>query len=125
MMYWKKHYRTLFFILVTCHIGKTVQKQHKAQLLGLFTTSGCTQGNEFECTNALANQNAILEVHQRKEFWYKTLVCFKDIKNSSKNLMNTILPLTTDERDFFQLRCENKDGAFGNSIKQFVILTYL
>uniref|UniRef100_A0A7M5XMI6 Cnidarian restricted protein n=1 Tax=Clytia hemisphaerica TaxID=252671 RepID=A0A7M5XMI6_9CNID len=97
------------------------------QFLGLFTTTNCTKENEFDCHNAKINQETMLLVHQHQQFWFDVHLCFKDIGNNTRTLVNTVFPLTTDERDTYQVKCENRNGSWDLDIskKRLLILTYL
>ena len=126
LTFFNKILRRFIMIALVCFTRLTTQKQHEIQLLGLFTTTGCTKGMEFECSNALVNQNSTLQIHKQRQFWYKTNICFRDMKNSSKTLLDTLLPLATDEREHFIMKCQNENHpVYESYFVYFVFICHL
>ena len=115
-----------FLLILSMQVDSIFNQRLRLDILGLFTTTGCQPGHEFECQNALSNQNSMLEVHRRQKFWHDARLCFKDVQNSSELLIETILPLTTDEKQHYVIEdCVNKNGSFVGSSDRIMILTYL
>uniref|UniRef100_A0A7M5XNH8 Cnidarian restricted protein n=1 Tax=Clytia hemisphaerica TaxID=252671 RepID=A0A7M5XNH8_9CNID len=124
--YFHRPSNILKLLLILLHIQPILNQKLQLNILGLFTTTGCSPGNEFECQNALSNQNSMIEVHRRQTFWFDAHLCFKDIQNRSDLLIDTVLPLTTDEKQHYVTKdCVNKNGSFVRSSDRIVILTYL
>lgn len=117
----------VIFIIHPLTIKTTESKSRKPilQILGLFTTTNCTVGEQFECQNALSNQNSLLAIHHRQQhrFWYDTFVCTKDMKNDSKTLVDTLMPFILNEDHVVD--CQNRNGTFKTNPDRFVIFTYL
>ena len=63
-------------------------------MLGLFTLTNYTRGNEFDCQNALINEEGMLHMHKDKNrFWHKVNLCTKDAKNNSRILVDILLSM--------------------------------
>lgn len=128
---WKKIFA--IFIIATLTCKTTEGSKPILQILGLFTTTNCTEDEQFECQNARLNQNSLLAIHhhqhhQQQRFWYETFVCTKDIKNNSKILVDTIMPLILNEDSMSNsstMGCQNQNGVFKRNPDRFVIFTYL
>ena len=104
-------------------------KKDTLQLLGLFTMSNCTKEHQFKCSNALSNHLAMIQIHQQKhDFFYNTAVCTKDIKNSSKTLVDFLFPVIEEPNMIVDGPCDYKTGdrfSEGRKILRTVIFTYL
>ena len=111
-------------VVASVYIELTKSQQIECQLLGLLTLSGCSKGMEADCKRALTNQESILKVHQQKRFWFKMNLCFKDMKNDSKVLTDTLLPLVVNEH-YTNVNCENVGGVYKQSGHMTLVFTYL
>lgn len=126
---WKILIISVIFILFAIKTTEA-KKRPILQILGLFSTTNCTADKQFKCQNARSNQNSLLAIHQhhhsqQQRFWYQTFVCTKDMKNDSKTLVNTLMPLILNEDSNDAMDCQNQNETFKNNPDRFVIFTYL
>ena len=99
--------------------------EQKVSILGLFTFSNCTTGNEFECQNALFNENSMIKVHQKQQFWFTVNLCTRDVQNSSKKLTDVLLPMVSQDKGSVAMKCRNGDMVFQRSDTYTLVFTYV
>ena len=123
-----------YCFVIVCMLSCIIQTSCEAlgdsyeiQLLGLFTTTNCHKEYEFECHNAKINRDTMRKLHQseRNNFSASVYTCFKDVQNNSRILANIVLPLTTEERTYYQMKCDNAEGAWQTSTERIIIFSYL
>ncbi|XP_066923119.1 uncharacterized protein [Clytia hemisphaerica] len=102
----------------------TRSKRMEGQFLGLLTLTRCQPEQKKECQHALMNQESIIKADQQHHFWFKVNLCFKDMRNNSNTVTDTLLPLVVDE-SYSGIKCENKKGVYKQSGHMTLVFTYL
>jgi len=116
-------YLSIFITIL--HIACSSSTDQRAmQILGLFTLSNCHPDHQFECQNARLNMERVKKRHD--EVIYKQLsnYCFIDMKNDTRILVDTLLPIVLVSTDR-NITCLQNGGVFDGNLKRLVIFTYL
>ena len=95
----------------------------KIQILGLFTLTKCQPEKEFRCKNALLNEKRMVAFQKSTSHYSPNLLCTKDIANSTKILVNTILPIVEEDPNR-QIECRGH-GVYDNKIKRLIAITHV
>ena len=110
--------------LVLVYTEPIESKRTEGQFLGLLTLTECTAERKIECQHALMNQESIIKADQQFKYWFQVNFCFKDMKNESSIVTDTLLPLVVDQ-GYTGIQCENKGGVYKQSGHMTLIFTYL
>ena len=120
-------YTSIFIILqIVCSsilVQSAIYRQ-TSQILCLFTLSNCHPDHQFECQNAKLNLKRMKHHYDKTVYFQPLRYCFMDMKNSSKILVETLLPIVLDRKPK-NIRCMPNGGFFGYSLKRVIIFTYL
>ena len=90
-------------------------------LLALFTLTNCDE--QFECSNALFNENRMVLHHSTTNYSEDVRLCTMDVENNHEKLLETIFPLTDGVN--VEMECRNKDWLNISSDQSMVIFTFL
>ena len=91
-------------------------------ILALFTLTNCEK--EFECSNALVNENRMVLHHSTKKYSEDIHLCTLDVQNNHEKLLHIILNLT-EKNSSFTLDCRNNTKMNFNYDNQILIFTYM
>ena len=94
------------------------------QILALFTLTNCRKGFEFECSNALLNENRMVIQHSMKKYSGNVRLCTMDVENDHEKLLELILKLTEKNSPFI-LHCRNNTTMNYIYDDQILIFTYM
>ena len=116
----------LFMLTITGTEEQMGVKKPKMTILGLFTLTNCTKAHEFECQNALYNEQSMIQIHERTMFWFDVHLCTKDIRNDSEVLADIVLPIVTQDKGSVTMTCRNESSiVFQRNAVHTVVFTYV
>ena len=90
-------------------------------ILALFTLTNCEK--EFECSNALVNENRMVLHHSTKKYSEDVHLCTLDVQNNHEKLLEMSFPLT-DGIDI-ELKCRHNTSLHVQGDKAIAIFTYM
>ena len=119
--------KIMILYVILMHFHLTILATRQFNIIGLFTISNCTEGEEYLCQNAKINALGMQRQIFTRRKYYKLGYCFIDSRNSEHFLTETVLKIVERREVKENDACFSRSDGFvvtKNSLFFLTLMSY-